>query len=392
MKTSTSILKIVSPRSGEKRNCSVGIWLSLVLPAVLFPAPPLQACNVPVFRYALEHWRPQPYEVIVFHKGPLDLKDATTIRRLEKHAAGEFTPANITAQLVDLNKPTPQALRSLFEAQVKPILPWTVVRNLDIDSRKTTVWAGKLDARTVSLLLDSPLRRELVKRLRGGATAVWIHLDSGDKEKDDASARLLSAELRRLATELKLPTLTDSPDDKLSDKGPPLRIAFSMVRLKRDNPDEQFLLRMLLTSEADLAKRKEPMAFPVFGRGSCLAALVGRGLNAKNVKNACALLLAPCTCDAQTDMEWFDLLTATDWQLLGSGVRGQGSGVRSTRPTVPPLARGAWPLTPPATQPLQESRPLLPRWVLLAGIGAAALVAVLMGSRAVSSGRKTEGG
>ncbi|HUQ72324.1 MAG TPA: hypothetical protein VM165_22550, partial [Planctomycetaceae bacterium] len=30
------------------------------------------ACNVPVFRYALEHWRPDPYRLTVLHRGPLD--------------------------------------------------------------------------------------------------------------------------------------------------------------------------------------------------------------------------------------------------------------------------------------------------------------------------------
>ena len=114
---------------------------------------------MPVFRYALEHWRPQPYEVIVFHKGPLDPKDANTIRRLQKHVAGTFTPANVTVQLVEVDKPTPKALQALFEVQVKPILPWTVVRNRDVANRKATVWAGPLTARSVTLLLDSPLRR-----------------------------------------------------------------------------------------------------------------------------------------------------------------------------------------------------------------------------------------
>ena len=29
------------------------------------------ACNVPVFRFALERWRPDPYRLTVFHRGPL---------------------------------------------------------------------------------------------------------------------------------------------------------------------------------------------------------------------------------------------------------------------------------------------------------------------------------
>ena len=29
------------------------------------------ACSVPVFRYALELWPPDEYEVVLFHEGPL---------------------------------------------------------------------------------------------------------------------------------------------------------------------------------------------------------------------------------------------------------------------------------------------------------------------------------
>jgi len=28
------------------------------------------ACQVPVFRYALERWTPDPYEAFVIHRGP----------------------------------------------------------------------------------------------------------------------------------------------------------------------------------------------------------------------------------------------------------------------------------------------------------------------------------
>jgi hypothetical protein len=379
-------------KSATSRN-----WPFLILAGVLSFALPGQACNVPVFRYALEHWRPNPYEVIIFHNGPLSPKEQETVRRLEKHATGEFTPANLAVQLVDVDKPMTAPVRALFDAQDKPALPWMVVRTLDVDSNKTDAWAGKLSDRSANLLLDSPLRREVVKRLLGGATAVWIHVGSGDKDKDDASARVLSSELRRLSSELKLPTLTDAPEDKVSAKGPPLRVAFSMVRLRRDDPDEKFLLGMLLHSEAELTQRKEPMVFAVFGRGRCLAALVGRGLNAPNIKSACALLLAPCTCDVQTEMEWFELLTTADWQTFGTGVLPARSRVRQNAGTLPRLPRsgergyGPWPLTPPATQPPPESRPLVPRWALLTAIGAVGLLVVLTGAWAARSGGKKEG-
>ena len=384
--------------TNPKRPLSVASSLPLALAAVLLFALPLQACNVPVFRYALEHWRPDPYEVIVFHRGALDPGDRESVRLLGQHAAGAFTPTNIAVKVVDLDTPTAAPLRKLFEAQVKPALPWVVVRNRNVDNNKTVVWAGKLSARSVRLLLDSPLRRELVKRLLDGATAVWVHVGSGDREKDDASAQLLATELRRLSSELKLPKLTDSPEDKVSDRGPPLRVAFSMVRLRRGDPDEQFLLQCLLNSEPELARRKEPMAFAVFGRGRCLAALIGAGLNARNIKSACASLLAPCTCDVQTEMEWFDLLTTAGWQIFGTesrsqepGGKGQEPGIGSQRTALPSLGRGPWPMTPADVTPPPEKRPLVPRWVILAGISVAMVLVLLMGKRVARSGQNKKG-
>ena len=51
-------------------------------------------------------------------------------------------------------------------------------------------------------LFDSPLRREILKRLTGGQTAVWLMIDSGDA---DAVASTLAAHLA--ATRAALATL-----------------------------------------------------------------------------------------------------------------------------------------------------------------------------------------
>src|SRR5262249_48852980 len=141
-----------------------------------------------------------------------------------------------------------------------------------------------------------------------------IFLESGDHARDEAAAELLQGELKRLTPLLKLPKLTASPDDRLSAAGPPLRIAFSVVRLKRNDPAEQMLVSMLLTSEEDLPDRKDPMGFAVFGRGHCLAALVGAGVNTERIRKCCSDLLAPCTCDVQGDLARFALLTQADWK------------------------------------------------------------------------------
>ena len=41
-------------------------------------------CSIPVFRYALEHWRPEPYIVHVISTSPLDSSQKTLFNELEK--------------------------------------------------------------------------------------------------------------------------------------------------------------------------------------------------------------------------------------------------------------------------------------------------------------------
>ena len=40
-------------------------------------------CSIPVFRYALERWIPGPYEVLVYHRGPLSEADRKTLKEME---------------------------------------------------------------------------------------------------------------------------------------------------------------------------------------------------------------------------------------------------------------------------------------------------------------------
>ncbi|MDE2714511.1 MAG: hypothetical protein OSB74_09135, partial [Verrucomicrobiota bacterium] len=79
----------------------------------------------------------------------------------------------------------------------------------------------------------------------------------------------------------------------------------------------------LLNSEDDLKElQHEPMAFPVFGRGRALNALVGKGINADMIDEASAFLSGPCSCQVKRQNPGFDLLTSVNWdQLLENQIR-----------------------------------------------------------------------
>ncbi|HOT51507.1 MAG TPA: hypothetical protein PLI07_11030, partial [Candidatus Hydrogenedentes bacterium] len=67
----------------------VAIWLCLA------PALVADACSVPVFRWALERWQADRYELIVFRKSPLSEADLTRHHALEQRAKDVNRPANL---------------------------------------------------------------------------------------------------------------------------------------------------------------------------------------------------------------------------------------------------------------------------------------------------------
>jgi hypothetical protein len=155
-----------------------------------------------------------------------------------------------------------------------------------------------------------------VARLARGETAVWLLVESGDAEKDEAAAKVLAEELAELQNKLQLPDLTDSPDDQVV-ANLPLRIEFSHLRVRRDDAAERGLVALLTASEPDLKDRPDdPMIFPVFGRGRALLPLIGAGITADNIADSASFLVGPCSCEVKELNPGFDLLLKAEWDKL----------------------------------------------------------------------------
>ncbi len=322
------------------------------------------ACNVPVFRFALERWRPDPYRIVLLHRGPLAPADLETIRPLEDQQ--DQSLANLSFRTVDvdeLEKATGDdvqlaADRELIKAFGDGELPRLIVQYPESLRILKLAWSAAADREAIASLLDSPVRRELVKRLAGGQTAVWLLLEPTADAASSQAAELLESELPKLQAELKLPELSTAPEDALLAETP-LRVEFSLLRIRRDDPAEQALVAMLVGSEPDLAERNDPMVFPVFGRGRALLALIGAGITAKNIHDSAAFLVGPCSCEVKELNPGFDLLLSADWeQQLASGGVPLATPPPPTVPDGPPvlvpIPAGAAPATVTVTVPTVE--------------------------------------
>jgi hypothetical protein len=270
------------------------------------------ACNVPVFRYALERWEADPYEIVVFHREPLTAESQKLVGAMEK--AGQDGLANLTVMRVDLTGEMSQPLRTLWNAQENPAPPWMVVRyprHLEIER---SVSAGPLSAETARTLLKSPARRDISQKLLRGDAVVWLLLECGNQKLDDQARQLVEAESRKLQQTLVLPE--PSPLDPPMDADLPLKIAFSTVRVARADPAERMLVNMLLNWNTNLTAATEAMLFPVFGRGRVVPPAIGQEIQAEAIREMAEFLTGPCSCQVKEMNPGYDLLLSANWSSL----------------------------------------------------------------------------
>jgi len=198
------------------------------------------------------------------------------------------------------------------------------------------------------MVVDSPARREIARRILEGHSAVWVLLESGDRAKDTAARELLEKTLRDLEQKLELPVAQGSAplsrEDATGPIQPPLQLRFSLLTVSRRDAAESVFVQLLLNSEEDLGRyASEPIVFPIYGRGRVLYALVGKGITRENLQEAGTFLVGACSCEAKAENPGTDLLMAADWEarLVGSAEQAAGPQPLAGLATLSKAARAA---------------------------------------------------
>jgi len=202
----------------------------------------------------------------------------------------------------------------LWQAQQNPTSPWMVVRYPRPAGIEGSAWEGALNAENVETLLDSPVRRDLAQRLLGGDAVVWLLLEGGDERQDKAADQLVETELRKLEQTLVLPE--PSPLDPQVNPDLPLKIAFSMVRVARNDSAEGMLVNLLLNCHPKLKEAGVPMLFPIFGRGRVIPPALGDQISAEAIQDMAEFLTGPCSCEIKELNPGYDLLLTANWNSL----------------------------------------------------------------------------
>ena len=285
-----------------------GLFLLCVVSSVASTA---NACSIPVFRYALERWKPSPYEFVVYHRGPLSDADRKAVKQIEDIVR----IANAEVTLVDLDGNREPQLKALWKKQGgEATLPHILVRFPESDSTTPLAWSGPLDPAKIKPLLDSPLRQQIANGFFRGEAAMFVMLESGDTKADAEAEKMLIEQLAKLEKSIAIPPVTKEGPQVRSEL--PVRIGFGFLKVSRKNAQEAAFIDMLMRCEEDLDKAKGPILFTFFGRGRVLTALHGKDMKAKELEEIAKFLCGACSCQVKELNPGVDLLFAVKWDTF----------------------------------------------------------------------------
>jgi hypothetical protein len=284
--------------------------------SIQFSIQDAESCSVPVFRYALERWKPDPYKGIFIYRGEITQKDQALLRQLEEAAMNPEYPLNLRIRPVDTKAFSEEKLRELLKGPIPEKLPVLAVWYPGEMGKATPLWKIELSPAGVKELADSPKRRQLTASLINGESIVWVFVPSGNSQKDEQARALIRMEL-----DTALDTLAKTPFFVLSGSTKKkLTYGFPILTVSRSDPQERFFLDMLMHCESDLFEYKnEAMVFPVFGRGRLLGGLFGEHISKKNIQGVVSYLAAACSCEVKAQHPGMDLLLSAFWDKVVMG-------------------------------------------------------------------------
>lgn len=283
------------------------------------------ACNIPVFRYALERWKPDVCEVIVFHDAELTSAQEEVLTELQRSARSSERSANIAVVQSPVDHDSNPRNRDLWltlKNSPRVTLPYVVIRTSVQDKQSVNGWHGPLKKFEAAQLLDSPARKELSKRLLAGDSVVWLLLKSHDAARNSAAKQLLTTELKQLSRSIPFPEGLGLPGSELYAELP-LLMQFTVLEIDPADAAEPFLVGLFQGFQPDAVEADQPLLVPVFGRGRALEVIPADRLDAAMIGDLTRYLCGACSCQVKERNPGFDLLLSTPWERELFGEAGQ---------------------------------------------------------------------
>ena len=335
------------------------------------------ACEVPVFRFALERWPADPLPVEVTADASVGPEGVTALKWLQNQMPGEV-PANLSVRLIDPDGPSD--IRGSFR-----LLPAGTRPNA---ADPHVLWEGSLSEVHAKRLSGSPARESIARQLLEGTSAVWVVVSRGDTVADARAVKLVTAGINRAMQQLTLPTgvihcdeaaqrLSENPqatmDDVLRTKIP-LRIAFTVLLVRANDPEEDLFREVVANLAPPDSAPGEPLVAPIFGRGRILSPAPLSKIDEDRVFEGCSYLSGACACMVKQQNPGIDLPFRVDWDSqIKTQVVSIDSSINLPGPETVTYGTPAKPTVPAAA--VTTGSPATPRRLLLL----AAVAVLLMG-------------
>jgi hypothetical protein len=247
-----------------------------------------RGCTIPVFRYALDRWEADAYRLVLPARSASDPSQNELLRPMRANGK-----ANLDIQTT---KDT---------ALAKP--------ELRFSSRdQASFWSGAIDAESLGQILDSPMRKKLTEHILAGDSIVWVVAEKGTPE-DAAHLERIEKRIQFLEQVASLPIQDPNDPDSQLGPGPALKLAFTVLKLRADDPSEALFLKMLAGPKSGIDPTNTSFAAAVFGRGRVLGAWSLDVLDDTALEDASMFLVGRCSCRLKNENPGWDILMNVDW-------------------------------------------------------------------------------
>lgn len=346
-----------APRTDHPRGAqTLRLCLLLLWAASLWSS--AAACSLPVFRYALDRW---PADTFRLHVAGTDAADPAVAKFLRNYGANSGLNLEIARSTEPASK---------------------LMRPENTQASDVPVWSGKVTQPLLESLGDTKTAQEIVRRLLGGESAVWILVESGDPKADDQTAALVEKRLRYLQQIINIPPVDPNDLSSKPGPGPEVAVQFSLLRLPfpsvgqaPENPAseleaERLFLSALAGPNTEIPGSKKAWLAAVFGRGRVIGAWPAEGFGDEQIEEICLFLAGACSCQVKRQNPGWDLLLKVDWdeKLHAIGFPPEKAAppnapasTSSASPAATPSSSAPAPTQVPATPPAPETVRIEPK-------------------------------
>jgi hypothetical protein len=303
----------------------------LIAFVLVFLTTAASCCNVPVFRYALERWEPDPFQLVIFHTDPLSAEVTARLQTLEPLVDATDARPNWQVITLDANQAIPPLYAHLWKSQKSLPMPSYALCIPEWRKTDPALATGALSLGELTRLIASPIRTELLTELLKGTAVTWLVVETTDEAANKELQQQLREETARLLNIIQIPpNIGKDGINVLSEL--PVEVSFATITMRADDPQEAMLLQLLSNGDAI----DEPTLYPIFGRGRALAAMPASTVTKELLEETARFLCGACSCQVKAQNPGFDLLMSAHWtSIFGDSIAPPTD--RQRPPTAPQL-------------------------------------------------------